>query len=79
MMGLIPAALGLAWFFDQAYTTPKHLAVACALGLVCFLEQGVTTPSTEKASWRAAAPPTGVAVPDASTRYALTRSSTEVV
>jgi hypothetical protein len=54
LLGLIPAAVGLACLFDQTRTRPKHLAAACALGLACFLEQGVTTPSTNKFSYRAA-------------------------
>ena len=55
LLGLIPAALGLACFFDQTRTRPKHIVAACALGLACLLEQGVTTPSESKSAWRATA------------------------
>jgi hypothetical protein len=54
LVGLIPAALGLACYFDQKWTSPKRLAAASALGLACLLEQGVTTPSTNKSAWRTA-------------------------
>ena len=55
LLGLIPAALGLACFFDRMGTRPRRVAAFSALGLACLLEQGVTTPSVSKASWSAAA------------------------
>jgi hypothetical protein len=55
LLGLIPAAFGLACFLDQSVLRPRRLAAACILVLVCFLEQGVTTPSIDKAVWRARA------------------------
>jgi hypothetical protein len=54
VLGLIPASLGLAYYFDQAVARPKQMAAACALGFVCLLEQGVTSPSFDKSARRAA-------------------------
>jgi hypothetical protein len=54
LLAIIPAALGLACFFDQPWERPRRWALACGLGLICLLEQGVTTSSFDKATQRRA-------------------------
>ncbi|HZW32099.1 MAG TPA: hypothetical protein VFF52_15410, partial [Isosphaeraceae bacterium] len=54
LLTIIPAALGLACFFDQPWERPRPLALALGLGLLCVLEQGVTTSSFDKATQRRA-------------------------
>ena len=53
LLALIPASVGLACFFDEAWRRRNHLGIACALGLACFLEQGVTSDSFHKPTERA--------------------------
>jgi hypothetical protein len=48
LLGLVPAGLGLACFFEQPWGTRKRAVAACGLALVCLLEQGVTTTSFDK-------------------------------
>jgi hypothetical protein len=54
ILAIIPAALGLACFFDQLWERPRRWAAAWGLGLFCLLEQGVTTSSFDKAVQRRA-------------------------
>jgi hypothetical protein len=53
LLALLPASIGFACYFDQAWRRRKHLAIICALGLACLLEQGVTTESFHKSTERA--------------------------
>jgi hypothetical protein len=50
---LIPAALGVACFFERPRRMRKSMLAACGLGLACLLEQGVTTASFDKYVQRA--------------------------
>jgi hypothetical protein len=52
LFAMIPAALGVACFFEWARERRKYGVAACALGLFCMAEQGVTTPSYDKSTKR---------------------------
>jgi hypothetical protein len=52
LLGIIPAALGLACFLDRASSVRRRQGLTSALALVCLLEQGVTTTSFDKSATR---------------------------
>jgi hypothetical protein len=48
MFAVIPAALGLACFFDFGRQRRKYKIPLSVLGFFCLMEQGITTPSYDK-------------------------------
>jgi hypothetical protein len=48
LLAMIPAALGLACFFEWVRERPRYRVAACALALFCMVEQGGSTPSYDK-------------------------------
>jgi hypothetical protein len=53
LLGLVPASLGLACFFESIEKWRMPRVLVYAFGLVCLLDQGVTTSSFDKPSQRA--------------------------